>query len=297
MASAAKAQGLLDFRYSGLDRTLLNDDIDFASDDSQWRIDKQLCTVDGERSPTQCGFCSPVGATQRQTHFAKWLTEKPHQASDGRAGRATLQRSWLYFQRQAIVATHLWQLTASQLDAPQPLLVFPRWSGARLDRWLASQSQVSVRSEWVAIACALLRHLEGLHRSGFVHGQLCLEHVWLTANEEVRLLGLGRCEAVGQAADNRWSESGSDARQSMYIPPEQSDPNAEVSSAEDIYAAAAVIDELCHGQFCHTPVGRCMRAENPYDRPTASELVELFASYHAELTGSFGTNVARRAAA
>lgn len=276
---------------------MLNDDIDFASDSSQWRIDKQLCDVDGERSLTQCGFCSPAGAAQRQTHFAKWLTEKPREGNLGRASQSTLRRSWWYFQRQAIVATHLWQLTASQLDAPQPLLVFPRWSGARLDGWLAAQSQVSVRSEWVAIACELLRHLERLHRSGFVHARLCLEHVWLTANEEVRLLGLGRCEAVGQAADNRWSETGLDARQPRYIPPERFHPNGEISSAEDIYSAAAVIDELCHGQFCQTPIGRCMRAENPYDRPTASELVELFASYHAELTGSFGTNVARRSAA
>lgn len=211
----------------------------------------------------------------------------------------------MYFQRQAIVAAQLDMLNDSQIDSPRPLLVFPRWSGLRLDDWLASQNQILSQSSWVAISLNLLQQLQQLHATGYVHGQICSQHIWLAAADRVRLLGLGRCEPVGIAAEYRHHGTRPPLRNSTYLAPElcrtatecgwPEISSAEVSSAEDIFSAATVLDEIAGGHFAKTPIGRCMQAENPYDRPTAGELVELFTSFQREVSGAAGF-ASRRAA-
>lgn len=266
-----------------------------------WRIDQQIDNSHSANSGILCGYCSPAVGSQRSTYFAKWLPENSSVAfdeADLRFRYPSQAEAWLYFQRQAIVASQLDLLTDSQIDSPRPLLVFPRWSGLRLDDWLETRSQLLTQSSWVAISLELLQQLQQLHATGYVHGQLCSQHIWLTAAEQVRLLGLGRCEPVGVAAEYRRCATRPPLRGTAYLAPELyrtandftgSDSSlAEVSSAEDIFAAATVLNELSDGHFTKTPIGRCMQAENPYDRPTAGELVELFASFQRELFGSAG---------
>lgn len=217
---------------------------------------------------------------------------------DRRIRRASEAEAWLYFQRQAIVASQLDLLADSQIDSPRPLLVFPRWSGRRLDDWIATRSQMLTQGSWAAISLELLQQLQRLHATGYVHGQICSQHIWLAAADQVRLLGLGRCEPVGVAAEYRRCATRSSLRSAAYMAPElyrtasdfagSETSSAEVSSAEDIYAAATVLNELANGHFLNTPIGRCMQAENPYDRPTAAELVELFTSFQREISGTAG---------
>ena len=272
-----------------------------------WRIDQRLDNSKSNGNGVLCGYCSPAGAAEESTHFAKWLPENGSLRKadcDRRFRHASDAESWLYFQRQAIVASQLGLLIDSQIDSPRPLLVFPRWSGRRLDDWLANQSQMLMQSTWVAISVEFLQQLQDLHATGYVHGHICSQHLWLTSADQVRLLGLGRCEPVGAAADYRRCAAGWSPRRSAYLAPElyrsvgkdasEISP-AEVSSAEDIFAAATVLDELADGHFAKTPIGRCMQAENPYDRPTAGELVELFSNIQREISHTAGF-AARRAA-
>ena len=208
-------------------------------------------------------------------YFAKWLPENrsvPFDEFNLRYRHASDAEAWLYFQRQAIVASQLDLLIDSQIDSPRPLLVFPRWSGLRWDDWLATRSQMLTQSSWATISLDLLQQLQQLHATGYVHGQICTQHIWLTAAEQVRLLGLGRCEPVGVAAEYRRSATRPSLRRAAYLAPELYRPesdfawspasSAEVSSAEDIYAAAAVLNELSDGHFAQTPIGRCMQANN-----------------------------------
>ncbi len=273
-----------------------------------WRIDQQLDNSNSAGRGALCGYCSPAGGSQRGTYFAKWLPEDRAEwpdESDLRFRHAGDAEAWLYFQRQAIVASQLDLLIDSQIDSPRPLLVFPRWSGLRLDDWLATRSQMLTQGSWASISLDLLQQLQRLHATGYVHGQICSQHIWLTAAEQVRLLGLGRCEPVGLAAEYRRSPTRPPLRNTTYLAPElyrtpsesahSGTSSAEVSSAEDIYSAATVLNELCDGHFVKTPIGRCMQAENPYDRPTAAELVELFTSFQREISGTAGF-ASRRAA-
>ncbi len=186
-------------------------------------------------------------------------------------------RDMLYFERQAAVATRLNLLTDSWLDAAAPTLVFPRLEGEPLDDWLAGQTQMLSSLTWVSLARRILQQLAQLHRLGYAHTQLRPEHVWVDSAKQIHLLGLGQCEPIGEYSESRTPGIAYEAPECARA--------GEVSSAQDIYSAAVVIDELAAGNFAATPIGRCMQAEWPCDRPTASELVELFASYERELLG------------
>ena len=253
------------------------------SSDDAWRIDRRLASSSADcEASTHCGYCSLDTESGMGSHFAKWLSV---QASE---------RARLFFQRQAVVASELSMLVASQLDSAEPWIVFPHFCGADLQQWLAHQPQSLPRMRWVAIAEQLLRQLSFVHGAGYVHGRLSAEHVWLTNDEQVRLIGLGACQPIGHEADEAWLRHRVSTVAGRYLPPEQTGKvnrvplgrgDGELTSASDIYSAAVVIEELSGGRFATSAVWRCMLAENPYDRPTAGELVELFSSYHLELLG------------
>lgn len=138
------------------------------------------------------------------------------------------------------------------------------------------------------MALELLIHLRRLHQLGYVHGQVRPEHVWLDGDGHVHLLGLGSCEPVGERFPKRVAFD-------RFDPPELQCGSNEATSAQDIFSAAAVIDSISVGRLANSPVGKCMQAANPYDRPTASELVELLVSYRRELDGNYGLFQARAA--
>lgn len=256
-----------------------------------WRIDGRLQPRAADHlSSTQLVYCSPQNSRHTSTHVAKLL---PSQATD---------EQWRWFERHAYLAVMLsadefrwlWPLAASywNLSAPSAILVYPRLQGSRLDDWVTCQPQWVARAAWIDLGCHLLAQLEALHRLGYVHGRICPEHVWVDAQGRLHLLGLGQCAAVGQALA---AMTPGGRRSSRFDAPELQRATGEATSAQDIYATAAIIDFVSGGSFAATPVGQCMQAACPYDRPTAGELLELFRSYQHELQGAYRTPQSRAA--
>ena len=246
-----------------------------------WRIDGPVPRrADAGRSRGEWVYCSPADGEERGTHVAKLL---PETASE---------QQWLQLERQAYLAVKLTdnglKLVFSRLTSPGAMLVHPRLSGELADEWVNYQAQWIPRTVWVTLAWGLLKRLQRLHQLGYVHGRLSPEHVWIEASGRIALLGLGGCALVGEALP----VVGGGAR---YAAPERLRAGTEATSAQDIYSAALVIDLLSGGVFAGTPVGACMQAICPYDRPTAGELVELLASYLRELHGDLAEPVCRAA--
>jgi serine/threonine protein kinase len=239
-----------------------------------WRRDAPLerCATD-RPSSFHWYFCSPESSAESHTHVAKVLIDQPN------------EKQWLQFEREAFIGVRLKSLAAFGLcdfclTSAQPQLVYPRLHGVRLDVWLQRQPQHVSRGQWVAMALSLLTQLEAVHQLGYVHGHLRPEHVWVDAQGQIQLLGWGSCQPVsGHFAARHLSD--------RFDPPEIRGAEIEASSALDIFSAAAVIDMISAGQLAQSPVGKCMQAVDPYDRPTSGELVDLFASYQRELYGNF----------
>ncbi len=255
------------------------------SENLDWQIDELLkprC-VD-RRSATQLAYCSTRDSHHRSTHIAKLL---PASASEGQ---------WLHFERQAFIALwlyHTHDLTPGlgvdiQLNHPQPIVVYPRLAGMRTDDWIHEQSAWVARPVWVALAHELLLQLESLHKLGYVHGHIRPEHVWIGEQSQVNLVGLGNCEPVGVKISGR-------SNTDRFDPPECQSSTFEATSAQDVYSAAVVIDLISGGIFSKTPVGSCMQANSPFDRPTSGELVQLFDCYRNELRGDYGIPSTRAA--
>jgi serine/threonine protein kinase len=239
-----------------------------------WRIDASLerCAID-RPSTSHWYFCSPEWSAESHTHVAKVLIDNPS------------EQQWLQFEREAFIGLRLKSKTGGGLcdfclTSAQPRLVYPRLTGSRLDAWLQRQPQHVSRWQWVTLALSLLAQMETLHQLGYVHGHIRPEHVWVDAHSQVHLLGWGSCQPVSGHFSARHSSD-------RFDPPEFYGAEIEASSALDIFSAAAVIDLISAGQLGQSPVGKCMQAVDPYDRPTSGELVELFSCYQQELCGSF----------
>lgn len=246
---------------------------DLLSGHPEWKIDGQPhLRASDRRSFTQLAYCSNRESQQSSTHIVKLL---PMTASMSQCEQ---------FERQAYLAMRLYNAVATtvscRLDSAQPILVYPRLSGLRADDWFYSQAAWTARPNWIALGQTLLLQLVSLHKLGYAHGQIRPEHVWIGDTGEVNLLGLGNCEPVGNRLSPRFEADRFDSPETRFA-------TSEVSSAQDIYSAAVVIDLISGGLFSKTPIGRCMQAIDPYDRPTSVELVQLFESYRIELQGNF----------
>lgn len=239
----------------------------------EWKIDEPLHTRPRDRqSFTFLAYCSRRDSQQLSTHIAKLLPEK-----------ATRSQSEL-FERQAYLAAHLFDavepIISYRLDSPQPILVYPRLQGMRADDWFYSQADWVTRAHWIAISQALLLQLRSLHKFGYMHGHVRPEHVWIGEAGQVKLLGLGNCEPIGNSLSARVATD-------RFDPPETRLATFEASSAQDIYSAAIVIDLISGGLFSKTKVANCMQTSSPNDRPTSGELVQLFESFRIELCGGY----------
>lgn len=243
------------------------------ADHSEWKIDGQPhLRASDRRSFTRLAYCSSRNSQQLSTHIVKLL---PMKASKSQCEQ---------FERQAYVALRLFvaeeTTVGCRLDSAQPILVYPRLRGSRADDWFYSQADWAARPHWISLGQSLLLQLASLHKLGYAHGQIRPEHVWIGEAGEVNLLGLGNCQPVGSRLTTRMETD-------RFDPPETRFATCEVSSAQDIYSAAVVIDLISGGLFSKSPIGRCMQAIDPYDRPISCELVQLFESYRVELQGNF----------
>ena len=224
-------------------------------------------------------LCSREDSQLTHTHLAKMLVAPVTEELRARL----LHES--HVARHLEAATPGWMCDLI-LHAAQPTLVYRRLSGHSLDAWSYQQPQQVSRSQWVSIALSLCDGLQRLHRLGFAHCRLRPDHVWLTLDDQVQLLGLGHCTAIGELCAGT-------SLASPFDPPEMGASTFEVSSAVDIYAAAQLIDCVSQGQFATTRVGEWMRASDSEDRPTSGELVELFRCYLDELQGHPSFHVPR----
>lgn len=184
------------------------------------------------------------------------------------------------FERQAAVSTMLeskgWiPLVAYDLDGEPPNLIYPWRDLPTWDEWALSKNQAPSRHEIFGLARRLFDALHALHACGFVHTDLRPEHVLIDPQSRVKLVGLGSCNPVGTLCQRKSFNA--------YHAPETLKSEHVASSAQDIYSAAQLLQEQVGPQFAQSNLARAMRADSPWDRPTAGELSALMRSASEEL--------------
>ncbi len=195
------------------------------------------------------------------------------------------QRLRTYFEREAIIAAtvrsaNLIPLLAADLDGCQPVLIWPWLNHRRLDQWLARPAKLPPKPILLWVARQLLQGLAGLHNAGYVHGNVRPENVLLSDDFRVHLIGLGRCEAVGETLPVV-------QRPTRYDPPETRQNRFESSSARDIYSSATVMVDLLGNEFASSDLGRQMLASLVEERPTAGQLATELLNLEHQMLGKF----------
>ncbi|MEZ6138769.1 MAG: hypothetical protein R3C53_28110 [Pirellulaceae bacterium] len=229
-----------------------------------WRIDQVIA----QRGSHELLWCSQAGSPQTATYFGRRFV------GDRQAAEFD------YFERLAVICATgnpcFPPLIAHDLDAQQPLLIFSRLNAQTMGDWLAAQTLSPAKPLLVWLARQLLESLSGLHRLGYVHGNVRPEHLLIDDLERVKLIGLGKCTEVGMVM--RLARA-----RTRYDAPEVATGGFECSSAQDVYAAAVVVAELVGECFTRSPVAQAMLACDPADRPVATEVVQLLCSLENEL--------------
>lgn len=168
-------------------------------------------------------------------------------------------------------------LAGFNLDASQPLLVYPRLDARTLSEWLDGPLGNQPFSSRIAVARQLLEALSAIHDAGFSHGQLQCEHILVSGGGLVKIVGLGACQRVGLPSELTRSRT-------PYNAPETCRLGFEVSSAQDIYSTAPLLTKLFGESFAKTSLAQAMQALSPADRPQASELLNLVTAFDLEST-------------
>lgn len=193
------------------------------------------------------------------------------------------QRHLAYFERQAIVSStvrcaSLVGLLAMDLDAHPPVLIYPKHHAERLDRWLAGTRTRPPQPVLLWMARQLMQGLQTLHAAGFVHGNVRPDTILVGTDYRLWLIGLGRCEPVGQLLARV-------AEPQFYDPPEVQRDRFESSSARDIFSAARVFSELLGQEFSESSLGEQMLTAESESRPTAGQLVAELLNQEHRLLG------------
>lgn len=234
---------------------------------SHWKL-KNLIS---QTATTELWSCAHE-ATGNDAYVAKVYTEDRRQPE------------FCYFERQAIIAAaaknaSIPSLSHSQLDSStRSVLVFPRVNAIRIDEWLAGQSQTPPLSAVIWIFRQLLQALEAVHSLGYVHGNLRPEHVLVSDQLQVTLVGFGSCGVVGQATSLLRCSCQFDA-------PEVSQVTFEASSSQDVYSAAVLLRYIVGPRIEQSAIVRQMLAVDPADRPTVGELLPLFLEMERQFFG------------
>ncbi len=178
-----------------------------------------------------------------------------------------------HFERQATISAvadgqHFLPLRAHWLDGEGPVLLYPWVACKHWQQWWLDQPQTPSLAVRIRLSQELLQALQVIHRMGLVHGNLRSEHVLIDRQGKLKLVGLGACEPVGTITGLQRPPTAWDA-------PETRDA-FEVSSAQDIYAAARLLFDPWGAAFCRSSLAACMLASEPFSRPEAGQLHDLF---------------------
>lgn len=224
---------------------------------SRWEFDKPLSTT----ASTQSFLCTDRLRPGKRFFAKRFVGDVTSEAMP-------------YFARQAAIstqlkATGLLPLVWSDLDAEQPLLIYPLRDCQRLDNWLLQQSQVPPGSLLLRFVRMFLQTLDRIHSQGYMHGNVRPEHFLVDGQHGVWLVGLGGCEVVGTPIHLTRSST-------QYDAPELVRGTVEASSAADIYSVGVMLCDLAGVSLSRNTIVQAMLAENPEDRPSAGQLVPLF---------------------
>lgn len=120
--------------------------------------------------------------------------------------------------------------------------------GYNLKNLIAAGAQ-ALTGRRLDIALGIARGLDVIHRSGFVHRDICSDNILLNRSWMVRLIDLGFCAPTGM----RFAEKSGTA---SYMSPEQI-RGGELAPASDIYSFGVVLYELFAGAL---PFGAATRS-------------------------------------
>ena len=233
-----------------------------------WRFDGLLSTSHNH----DWYYCSPRLARCRFTHVGKFL--RPMVALSDVAGAPCQETihvvrastaSAEYLSRQAFLTSVLQHPSVTpaidyRLSGPTKYLVFPRLSL----KPISAVEPGTLNGQRLGIVLDLLQVLQALHQRGFVHRQIDPQHIWADATGRLVVTGFGRCVPVGTPpANDRWSEASDGTRVQLAEP------------ADDIYSLGGWVVHWLGPTARQTPLVRAMRAENPMDRPSATELLAI----------------------
>jgi hypothetical protein len=108
-------------------------------------------------------------------------------------------------------------------------------------RTLAKQSGFIAPNEGLAVVAKVARTLDGLHRAGLAHGDLCPTSIWICADGEVALLNAAVAATLGAQG-----ELGPFRSEMQYLAPEQ--VSGAPHGAADVFRLGLLLSELAMGR-------------------------------------------------
>ncbi|MFT3713849.1 MAG: protein kinase [Archangium sp.] len=108
-------------------------------------------------------------------------------------------------------------------------------------RTLAKQSGFIAPNEGLAVVARVARTLDGLHRAGLAHGDICPSTIWINADGDVLLRDVGLARALGTQGD-----LGPFRSEMHYLAPEQI--TGEPTGPADLFRLGLLLYELAVGR-------------------------------------------------
>ena len=240
----------------------------------------QLQRMSKTQGKLQTWLCNPVG--HPQVFRAQVLVDSEPDSPERER-----------FERKAAISSMLPAglaptLLHSNLDADNPLQVYPLEPSLSLQSWLEQQSQWPSGSTMLTLASQSMHVLGALHELGYAFIDLSLKCFLVDATPEPRIW-LGELENC----DGTWGHS-TDARgQGSFSARNSGESHYGRSLGEfkcdfrskNIAQAAQALAALLGPGFQNSQLARAMTHADPQARPTASQILPLLLDLETEMTG------------
>lgn len=241
-----------------------------------WNDGWQLQHMCKTRGKLQTWLCNPVGHPQK--FQAQILVDSELDSIERRR-----------FERKAAISSMLPTglapaLLHSNLDADNPLQVYPLEPSLSLNSWLEQQSQWPSGSTMLTLASQSMYALRTLHELGFAFVDLNLSCFLVEMTPEPRIwLGeLENCEvaqdARGHSSLGERNSGGSEYGKSL------GEFEGDFRS-KNIAEAAQVLTVLLGPGFRNSQLAKAMTHQDLLARPTARQILPLLLDLETEMTG------------